>query len=76
MGQWGVPGPVITVSESSLSVDVSAYKRPAAQSTIPDASDSIVTGALNHEVIVGSRIGKENSQQGAKTFRLYIRRFQ
>jgi hypothetical protein len=45
-GVWasgGVPGPVITVSGSSLSVDMSAYKRPTAQGTILDASDITVT---------------------------------
>jgi len=56
-GMWasgGVPGPVITVFVNSLSVDMSAYGRPAAQGTILSASSisvnfpdaATVTGSL------------------------------
>ena len=45
-GTWasgGVPGPVISVVGSALSVDMSAYKRPTASGSIVDASDITVT---------------------------------
>src|SRR6185437_5552360 len=38
----GAPGPVITVSGNSLTVDMSAYHRPAAHGTILDSSDITV----------------------------------
>lgn len=45
-GKWasgGAPGPVITVSGNSISVDMSAYHRPAAYGTIVDNGDITVT---------------------------------
>ena len=45
-GTWasgGVPGPVISVTGPSISVDMSAYKRPTASGMIVDNSDITVT---------------------------------
>jgi hypothetical protein len=41
-GKWasgGVPGPVITVTGNALTIDMSAYGRPAAKGAILDVSD-------------------------------------
>jgi hypothetical protein len=45
-GAWasgGVPGPVISVSGNSISVDMSAYKRPTAHGSVIDSSHITVT---------------------------------
>jgi len=45
-GKWdsgGIPGPVISVSGNAISVDMSAYHRPAAHGTILDSSDISIT---------------------------------
>lgn len=45
-GKWasgGVPGPVMAVSGSTITVDMSAYHRPAAHGSIVDKSDISVT---------------------------------
>jgi hypothetical protein len=44
-GTWasgGVPGPIISVTGNSISVDMSSYKRPLASGYITDSSDIIV----------------------------------
>lgn len=44
-GQWavgGVPGPVISVNGNSISIDMSAYKRPTALGSIVDSSNITV----------------------------------
>jgi hypothetical protein len=44
-GQWavgGVPGPVVSVDGNSISIDMSAYKRPTASGSFVDASDITV----------------------------------
>lgn len=44
-GTWasgGVPGPVISVTGNSISVDMSSYKRPLASGYITDSSDIVV----------------------------------
>jgi hypothetical protein len=45
-GTWasgGVPGPVISINGDSISVDMSAYKRPTASGLVLDSSDITVT---------------------------------
>jgi hypothetical protein len=61
-GKWasgGSPGPVISVTDNAITVDMSVYKRPTAHGTVIDASNITVT--FPDDKVYTGKVGVPNS---------------